>query len=641
MRKFCLWILVCLSCVVAKVDAAEVADMFSSLPIVKDVSVSPDGAHMVGVFNVDGKVVVMTSAFGSKETTPIVSLKNPADRIESVDWANNKRLLVTASIPNAVSGSVFRIRVTYAVNLDGSDMLIIENNSASKKNEATWIRRYTSDSIVNTLADDDDHVIVSSYDERDNGYALYKVDINNSRFEKIESGAGDRYGFVTNRAGQAVFSLTQDKDDDFFAIHFKKPGTTEWKEIKKLKLAGDVEFSPIAIDGDNLFVITDINSDYSYIARFDTKTGEVSAPLYQEQGYDISTVLLDENEQLIGYLSEREYSKKVYISEEHKAKAAKIDALLKGRENYITSSSNDLSKVVIYSVTDHSPARFYTIDFSTNKAGFWFSQYPHLEKVAMSSPQPISFMSRDGKQLKGYLTLPVGDAKAPLIVFPHGGPTSRDYQEFDPWVQFLSSMGYAVLQVNFRGSDGFGTSHETAGYRQWGRLMQDDVMDGMSFVAKHPRVDVNNSCMVGASYGGYVALVAAFRDSDKFKCFVSISGISDLVTMIRQDVSGIEPRRIAIAARIGDYEKDEEMLNSVSAINHIDKMKKPLLLVHGLKDTQVNYHQSTDLYEKMQSKKLPVKYVELKDGTHYFDEAADRKTLFTELEVFLKEHLPK
>lgn len=641
MRKFCLWILVCLSCVVAKVDAAEVADLFSDLPLVKDASVSPDGAHMAGVFTVDGKVVVMTSAFGAKETTPIVSLKNPADRIESVDWANNKRLLVTASIPQAISGSVYRILVTYAVDIDGSNMLIIENKSAYKKNEASWIRRYTSDSIVNTLADDDEHVIISSYDERDNGYALFKVNIYNSSFEKVESGAGDRYGFVTNRAGQAVFSLTQDKNDDFFAIHFKKPGTTEWKEIKKLKLAGDVQFRPVAIDGDNLFVITDVNSDYSYIARFDTKTGEISAPLYQEPGYDISTVLLDENEQLVGYFSERDFEKKVYISDAHKARAAKIDALLKGRENYITSISTDLSKVLIYSVTDHSPVRFYTIDFTTNKAGFWFSQYPKLEKVAMTSPQPIAFNSRDGKPLKGYLTLPAGDGKAPLIVFPHGGPTSRDYQEFNPWVQFLSRMGYAVLQVNFRGSEGFGTSHETAGYRQWGRLMQDDVMDGFNFVASNPRVDVNNACVVGASYGGYVALVAAFRDTEKFKCFVSISGISDLVTMIRQDVSGFEPRRIATTARIGDYEKDQEMLNSVSAINHIDKMKKPLLLVHGLKDTQVNYHQSTDLFEKMEAKDLPVQYVELKDGTHYFDEAEDRKLLFTELEAFLKKHLSK
>lgn len=641
MRKLGILFYLCFSFLSSPIVAAEVADLFSSLPLVRQASVSPDGSHLAGVFAIDGKVVVMTSAFGAKETTPVVSLRNPADRIESVNWANNKRLLVTASIPQNFNGSASRLFVTYAVDVDGSNMLVIENKSIYKKNEASWIRFLTSETLVNTLADDEEHVIIRAYDERDSGYALFKVNVYDSTFEKIESGAGNRYGFVTNRAGQAVFSLTQKTSEDFVSVQFKKPGTKDWVEIKKLKLAGDVRFDPVAIDGDNLFVLTDINSDFSYIARFDTKTGEVSAPLHQESGYDISDVLLDENEQLIGYFSERDFSKKVYISEEHKARGAKIDALLKGRENYITSISSDLSKVLIYSVTDHSPARFYTIDFSTNKAGFWFSQYPQLEKVAMASPQPIAFKSRDGKQLTGYLTLPLGDAKAPLIVHPHGGPSSRDYQEFNPWVQFFSSMGYAVLQVNFRGSEGLGTSHETAGYRQWGRLMQDDVMDGLSFVASNPRVDVNNACVVGASYGGYVALVAAFRDSEKFKCFASISGISDLVTMLRQEVSGYEPRRVALAAQIGDYEKDQEMLNQVSAINHIDKLKKPTLLVHGLKDTQVNYHQSTDLYEKMKSKGLPVEYVELKDGTHYFDEAADRKLLFTELEAFLRQHLPK
>lgn len=621
--------------------AGEVADLFSHLPLVRQASVSPDGSQMVGVFSIDGKVVVMTSPFSSKQTTAVVSLKNPEDRIESVYWANNRRLLVTASIPRNADGVAFRKSVIYAVDVDGSNMVIIENTAKYKIDESPWIQRYTGTDIVNTMADDDEHVIVRAYDERDNGFALFKVNIYNSKFEKVESGAGDRYGFVTNRAGQAVFSLTQRDEDSFLTIHFKKPGTSEWKAIKQLDIRGDVLFEPVAVDGDDLFVITDYETSHSYIARFDTETGTLSAPLYQESGFDISDVILDENEQLVGYVSNRDFSKHVYVAEAQKQRAAKIDAALKGRENYISSLSADLSRVVIYSVTANSPVRYYTFDFAANKAGFWFSQYPQLEKVAMPASQPIAFQSRDGKALSGYLTLPAGEQKAPLIVFPHGGPRARDYQEFDPWVQFFAKMGYAVLQVNFRGSEGLGTHHEVAGYRQWGRLMQDDVMDGMGYVANNPRVDASKSCVVGASYGGYVALVAAFRDSDKFKCFVSISGVSDVTNMVRLESVGNPSRRMGLAVQIGDYEKDKVMLDEVSAINHIPKLTKPMLLVHGLKDTQVNYKQSTDLYEKMKSKGLPVQYVELPSGTHYFDEAADRKTLFNAMEAFLQTHLPQ
>lgn len=623
------------------VVAAEIASLYSQLPIVKQASISPDGRHMVGVFHLDDKVLVMTSPFASKETTAVVSLRNPADRIESVYWANNERLLVTTSIPKVANGSAFRQKVIYAVNLDGSKNVIIENTSPYKQDESPWIKQYTSVSIVNTLADDDEHIIVRAYDERDSNYGLFKVNIYSSTFEKVESGANNRYGFVTNRAGQAVFSVTQGNKDDFRTVYYKKPGTTEWVAVKKLKITGDVTFEPVAIDGNNLFVITDLDADHSYVSRFDTTTGEISPPVYQEPGYDITDILLDSNEQLVGYVSNRDFSKHVYVAEEQKIRAEKIDAALKGRENYLASLSDDLSKVLIYSVTANSPARYYTFDFSANKAGFWFSQYPHLEKINMSTPMPIAFKARDGYPLTGYLTQPAGVDKAPLIVHPHGGPQSRDYQEFDPWVQFLNQMGYAVLQVNFRGSAGLGNRHEVKGYRQWGRLMQDDVMDGVAYAATVPGVDAKNACVVGASYGGYVALVAAFQDPSLFRCFISISGVTDLVSMLKLDVSGYAPRRLMFATQIGDYESDAEMLNAVSPLQNVAKINKPVLLLHGLKDTQVHYSQSTKLYEQMKAKGLSVRYIELANGTHYFDEAADRKLLFAEMEKFLNQHLPR
>lgn len=640
MNKVFRWVFLLLISSSYPAQAAEIAGLFSQLPIVKQASVSPDGRHMVGVFHLEEKVFVMTSPFGSRETTAVVSLRHPSDRIESVHWANNERLLVTTSIAKVVNGSAFRQTVIYAVNIDGSKNVIIKNKSPYKQDESPWIKQFTSVSIVNTLVDDDEHIIVRAYDERDSNYALFKVNIYTSSFEKVENGTDNRYGFVTNRSGQAVFSLTQGKHDDFITVYYKKPGTADWVAIKKLKITGDVKFDPVAIDGDNLYVITDLNADHSYVSRFNTATGELSSPVLQESGYDITDVLLDTNEQLVGYISNRDFSKHVYVAEQQKMRADKIDAALKGRENYLVSLSQDLSKVLIYSVTANSPARYYTFDFSTNKAGFWLSQYPHLEKKAMSIPQPIQFKARDGYQLSGYLTLPAGDKKAPLIVHPHGGPHSRDYQEFDPWVQFLSQMGYAVLQVNFRGSAGLGNRHEVAGYRQWGRLMQDDVMDGFAFAATVPRVDASRSCVVGASYGGYVALVAAYRDPGHFKCFISISGVTDLVSMLRLDVSGYAPRRLLYATRIGDYESDAQMLNQVSPLQNVAKITKPVLLLHGLKDTQVHYSQSTKLYEQMRAKDLPVRYVELEAGTHYFDEAEDRKLLFAEMESFLKQHLP-
>lgn len=618
--------------------AEGLASSFGKIELIKDVTMSPNGHYLASVFTVDGKPVVMTSPFGSKELTSVVSLKFASDRIDDIQWANDERMLITASSSEYIKGQFFRVYRTYAVNADGSDLIVLEDKSVNRQ-KTDWETKFSSMSLVNRLAKDPAHVLISSYDARDPGYAVFKVNIYDSKFEKVESAANNRGNFVTDLDGNVMFSTTIDEiTETKLSVDMKQHG--QWKTIKTLDITKDMDFTPIALasDGKSLLVNTDYQSDFNYIARFDLASNSIAEPLIQVEGHDVSS--LHVNGDVVGYTLNQDFPTRVYLDEQIKAYQQQVDALLKGRQNYIQAFDLDSTRVVVYSVADNKPGRYYTIDFKTKKADLYFSQYPQLEKVAMQPVEKLRIKARDGLAMDAYLTVPENATKAPLIVFPHGGPTARDYMEFDPWLQFFVKQGYAVLQVNFRGSKGYGNAFEIAGYKQWGKAMQDDLIDAMASVSKDARVDTGRSCMVGASYGGYAALTASFRDAGKFQCFVSISGISDLAAMLQLDGRYNKSLKAVQQVKIGDYDTQRPELDKVSAFFNQAAIKKPLLLIHGVKDTQVSYKQSEKLYEELKEKGAPVEYLELKDGTHFFDEESDRIQAFEAMEVFLSKHLP-
>lgn len=618
--------------------AEGLASSFGKIELIKDVTMSPNGHYLASVFTVDGKPVVMTSPFGSKELTSVVSLKFASDRIDDIQWANDERMLITASSSEYIKGQFFRVYRTYAVNADGSDLIVLEDKSVNRQ-KTDWETKFTSMRLVNRLAKDPAHVLISSYDARDPGYAVFKVNIYDSKFAKVESAANNRGNFVTDLDGNVMFSTTIDEiTETKLSVDVKQHG--QWKTIKTLDITKDMDFTPIALasDGKSLLVNTDYQSDFNYIARFDLASNSIAEPLFQVEGHDVSSLRV--NGDVVGYTLDQDFPTRVYLDEQIKAYQQQVDALLKGRQNYIQAFDLDRTRVVVYSVTDNKPGRYYTIDFKTKKADLYFSQYPQLEKVAMQPVEKLRLKARDGLAMDAYLTVPENAAKAPLIVFPHGGPTARDYMAFDPWLQFFVKQGYAVLQVNFRGSEGYGNDFEIAGYKQWGKAMQDDLIDAMASVSKDARVDTGRSCMVGASYGGYAALTASFRDADKFQCFVSISGISDLAGMLQLDGRYNKGLKAVQQVMIGDYDTQRPELDKVSAFFNQAAIKKPLLLIHGVKDTRVSYKQSEKLYEELKEKGAPVEYLELKDGTHFFDEESDRIQAFEAMEVFLSKHLP-
>jgi dipeptidyl aminopeptidase/acylaminoacyl peptidase len=265
-----------------------------------------------------------------------------------------------------------------------------------------------------------------------------------------------------------------------------------------------------------------------------------------------------------------------------------------------------------------------------------------LSGTALAPMRYVTYRARDGLEIPAYLTVPVGrdERQLPLVVLPHGGPFVRDEWDYDFLVQYLANRGYAVLQPNFRGSTGFGRAFNESGFGQFGKAMQDDVNDGVAWLTGAGIADPRRVCVVGWSYGGYVAQVASFRDPDIYRCAASIAGISDLRAMMRYDsrfMFGEQYRKWS--ARITGNEPSWE-LNEVSALPQVQAVRMPLFLAHGAAYDKVRVGQSARLAAALRKAGKPHEYLRIENGDHSLWDSAQRTQLLGALDRFLAAHNP-
>jgi dipeptidyl aminopeptidase/acylaminoacyl peptidase len=296
---------------------------------------------------------------------------------------------------------------------------------------------------------------------------------------------------------------------------------------------------------------------------------------------------------------------------------------------------------VIFSIAGpKDPGSHYFIDLKAGTIELASRSQPAIAAGELGDMRTVQYAAQDGTRLTGYLTLPPGRGpkNLPLVVMPHGGPESRDWISFHGWAQVLANRGYAVFQPNFRGSGGFGRAFAEAGHRQWGRLMQSDVSDGVSALIKDGTADAGRICIVGASYGGYAALAGGALTPQVYKCVVSIAGVSDLVEMVdavRRETGSDSLTYKYWVKRVGDPSTDSAQMRSVSPSEHAADFRAPVLLVHGKDDGIVPLKQSLTMERALKSAGKSVKLVEIPLEGHHFARASSRLTLFKELEQFL------
>ena len=320
---------------------------------------------------------------------------------------------------------------------------------------------------------------------------------------------------------------------------------------------------------------------------------------------------------------------------------ASVDAALPQRVNHLQGDGN--GRVLVTSAGDVDPGRWYILDTRTAKLRQIAVAMPHLRPESMRPMQTLRYSARDGLGIPAYLTLPAGPAgqPAPTVVLIHGGPNFRNRWGWDAEVQMLANAGYAVFQPQFRGSAGFGRRFEEAGYRQWGRGMQDDITDGVRHLIDKGITDPARVCIYGASYGGYAAMWGAIKTPELYRCGISFAGISDLADMLSSgwwDDSTVISREIA-RSRVGDPDKDKGALDEVSPLKHADRVRIPLLIAHGENDIRVLPSQSKAMVRALQKAGRPVDWLPLEEEGHSLMWIRSRVRYYTAVLNFLDQHL--
>ena len=615
----------------------ELYEKYASLPIMENLSLSPDGNKLAAIYNTPNGPQVVLMDFPSVEFTPLVQLKKARDRIEYVVWSGNRYLIVALSYPEYSTGDYFRINRLYRIDLETKETRELTDKRFSQKS----YYKYVNFNLVSALKNDPEHILVSAYDELDKGISVYKVNLADSDFDKIivnnyeiDSWYADNHGVV--RLG-LQWEKDKSTDEHKFTTWYRNADGEPMKALHTVIIGKSETFDVMGLndDGSKAYVLSDRINNRESLWLYDIPNNKFEREVYSNPQYDLRGALINNEGELAGVFYYDDYLRQHYFSDADAKQTMLAKKLLAGMESSIVTSSRDKQRFIIEAESTSKLPTYFYVDLRTKKAGAWLSKYPLLNHEALAVPQNIKFKASDGMELNGYLTIPANIEKPPLVVFPHGGPHSRDYKYFDPFVQFFAAKGYAVLQVNFRGSEGFGNAYQTAGYYEWGKRMQRDVDDAMDYVVSNFPVSKNQACMVGASYGGYVALTEAFQQPDRYKCYVSIAGISDL----EADIAHEKKMKVYVGNIIKEESRDAlAALGDVSAINHIDEIKAPILLIHGTKDTQVNYHQSSDFYDKAR-RKIDIKYIELKDTTHYLDDPVGRTATFKALDEFLSKYL--
>ncbi len=445
--------------------------------------------------------------------------------------------------------------------------------------------------------------------------------------------------------------------------------SSQWRKLFAWDMedseAGDV--TGFSKNGKELFLIDPRGSNTARLVRMDLVTGERKT-VFSDPDYDVGEVSVSPESHEPDMVSVvRERQSWIALRDSVRADLERVRKIHSGDFSIVSRTRDDRIWIVVFD-EDVSPLNYYLYDRNTKRSEFLFAHRPALFRYPLAPMKPVAFSARDGLKLRGYLTLPVGGRKPfPMVLLVHGGPWSRDRWRFDPLAQWLANRGYACLQVNFRGSTGYGKNFLNAGNKEWGRKMQNDLTDGVVWAVREGIADPVRVGIMGASYGGYAALAGAAFTSDYplnkgqleisavprtskkidrsvgtpelYKCAVDQFGPSDLVALIRTMPPFWADQKGAALKRVGDPDTEADDLKERSPLYAADKVRIPLLIAQGANDAQTPRAESDRMVEALRKRKIECEYWVFPDEGHGFLKQENRLKFYHAVEAFLARHL--
>ena len=507
--------------------------------------------------------------------------------------------------------------------------------------------------ILEVLKEDRDHIIISMNQNNPQIFEPYKINISTGELEQLyknEDVTSPINGYEFDKNGNLRgFSKLRDgvNIDLYYTLdgeNYEVKTQLSWKDTFTI-----ISFNYASKNKHEAYVLSNLESDKNEIYLYDLKEGKVIKKLFSNENHDVSGLGLSRNRnyELDYFRYEGEKNIVVPVSSYYKKIHKTITDEFPGYNYSIADSTDDESKYLIFLQSDKVYGVYYSYDTTTEKLEFLYNLMPNLIENDMAEMRPISFKSRDGLNLHGYITLPkaaLNGERVPVIVNPHGGPQGvRDSWGFNPEAQLFASRGYATLQINFRISGGYGREFLESGFKQIGRKVMDDVEDGLQHVINQGWVDKNNAAIYGGSHGGYAVLRGLTKTPDLYACGVDYVGVSNLFTFMKT----IPPYWKPYLKIIKEIWYDEDILDEkiimeeVSPTYHINKIKKPLFVVQGANDPRVNIDESDQIVSALRANGVDVPYMVKYDEGHGFSKEKNSIDLYKVMMGFYAKHLNK
>ncbi|MBA4304556.1 MAG: S9 family peptidase [Sphingobacteriaceae bacterium] len=495
--------------------------------------------------------------------------------------------------------------------------------------------------IIDELTQHPNKVLVALNKRNPQIFDVYELDLSQGELQLQIENPGNYSQYLTDETGRVRLIVTTDGTNQSF-LH---RGPLEAPFEKLFTIGFKDAFVPIKFHPEQphwVYALSNIGRDKKAAVLFDLKKQRVIQTLFEHPSYDVDWLIFSQktHEPLFAQYTDWKMQYH-FLADRAKQLYAKVAKELDDFEVVFTGTDEAETKVVIRTYSDRTMGSYYLYDLATGQLRLLADASPWLKMENMAAVKPIAYTSRDGLKIHGYLTIPKGgkNKNLPLVVVPHGGPWIRDVWRFDQNVQFLANRGYAVLQMNFRGSTGYGRAFWEASFKQWGKNMQNDITDGVKHVINQGIADPNRIAIYGGSYGGYAVLAGLAFTPDLYACGIDYVGVSNLFTLMQTIPPYWEPGRAMFYEMIGHPQADSLHYVQASPVFHADKIKVPLMVVQGAKDPRVKKAEADQIVEALAARGVEVDYILRDDEGHGFRKQENRIALYESIETFLERHL--
>ena len=617
---------------VAASYAAPPPEAFGELPLSFDADISPDGNHLAVIVNVDGTYFAATRFLGETNAKMQALALGKDLRPRYIKWINNERYVVSVEKSETYRNTPFTVTHLYTKSLGQDDGRFVLKSD---------VFRQFNDRVIDWLEDDPDHILMAFSKVSFDPYPdIYEVNVATGRSRRVKRAiSGIEYWYADDTGTPRIGRGKTEDGKDRMRIFDVETG--DWDSYEKYPgLTPDTPIYGFLKDGTELIIGAYNGRDTIGLYVYNIKQRAISRTLFHNDEYDASGVVVSsDGETVIGakYVAEKEETE---LLGDYGTSLSKLRKQFSSYSVSYVDQTDDFQTMIVRMSAPYEPGGLYLYNRGDAAPSLIQNRYSGLTASEMGDVFPVKYKARDGQKIPAFVTLPptiksqAALKNLPFIILPHGGPYGRDAKRFDYFAQFFASRGYGVMQMNFRGSEGYGKSFKEAGRDNW-LIMQDDVEDATRYLLEKGYSDPNRTCIAGWSYGGYAALMGAAKDTEGlYDCVIAMAALTD-INDAKRDLAKYRGGKHAAKDFFGEAMKDSDVRKANSPVHVADDIKVPVFLAHGDQDENVQFDQY--LRMKKALKKAGVEHTAMKfeDEDHFLSRQENRENFFIGVEKFL------